>query len=30
MDKSFKLEDYKEAFDYLENAGMMGKIAFTL
>src|SRR5699024_11571189 len=28
MDKTFKLEDYKEAFDHLENAGMMGKIAF--
>ena len=30
MDKTFKLEEYKEAFDRLENAGMMGKIAFTL
>ena len=30
MDKTFKMEDYKEAFDRLDNAGMMGKIAFTL
>ncbi|WP_026859876.1 zinc-binding dehydrogenase [Jeotgalicoccus psychrophilus] len=30
MDKTFKMEDYKEAFDHLDNAGMMGKIAFTL
>lgn len=30
MDKSFKFEDYKQAFDHLENAGMMGKIALTL
>lgn len=30
MDKVFKMEDYKEAFDHLDNAGMMGKIAFTL
>lgn len=30
MDKTFKLEDYKEAFNHLENAGMMGKIAFTI
>lgn len=30
MDKIFKMEDFKEAFDRLDNAGMMGKIAFTL
>lgn len=30
MDKTFKMEDFKEAFDRLDNAGMMGKIAFTL
>ena len=30
MDKSYKLEDFKEAFDRLDNAGMMGKIAFTI
>lgn len=30
MDKSFKLEDYKKAFDHLDNAGMMGKIVFTM
>lgn len=30
MDKTFKMEDYKEAFDHLDKAGMMGKIAFTL
>lgn len=30
MDKSFKPEDYKEAFDRLENAGMMGKIVFEI
>lgn len=30
MDKSYKMEDFKEAFDRLDKAGMMGKIAFTL
>lgn len=30
VDKSFKMQNYKQAFEYLDNAGMMGKIAFTL
>lgn len=29
MDKTFEMKDYKEAFDHLDKAGMMGKIAFT-
>lgn len=30
MDKIFKMEDFKAAFDHLDNAAMMGKIAFTM
>ncbi|KKK33368.1 alcohol dehydrogenase [Salinicoccus sediminis] len=30
MDKSYPLSDFKEAFDRLENAGMMGKIVFNI
>ena len=30
MDKTFKMSDYKQAFERLDNAGMMGKIAITL
>ena len=30
MDKSYSLSEFKEAFDRLENAGMMGKIVFNI
>jgi len=30
MDKAYSLSDFKEAFDRLENAGMMGKIVFNI
>ncbi|MCG1010352.1 zinc-binding dehydrogenase [Salinicoccus sp. ID82-1] len=30
IDQSYPLSDYKAAFDYLESADMMGKIAFTV
>ena len=30
MDKTYSLSDFKEAFDRLENAGMMGKIVFNI
>ncbi|HIW13713.1 MAG TPA: zinc-binding dehydrogenase [Candidatus Salinicoccus stercoripullorum] len=30
MDRSYPLSDFKEAFDRLENSGMMGKIVFNI